>query len=194
MPKLPTWIEKIILPVLSGIISGISLLYILHWLAWAMLTPLLFAVIINRQNAFLKGFISGTVTGLIVFSWMISSASSYTGTTIYLGFPIWLLCSVYMGMITGMILKIFAILKINKNAFWLNALLLASIWMVTDWLKARILPGMPWMNYSFALTQTSWVLPLQLASVTGSWGLIFVIVLVNYLIAGLIAERKYKQL
>lgn len=194
MPKLPAWIEKIILPVLSGIITGISLLYVIHWLAWVMLIPLLLAIIINQRNAFLKGFISGIVTGLIVFSWMISSAAAYTGTTTYIGFPIWLLCSIYMGLITGIIIKVFTFLKINKNAFWLNALLLASIWMIIDWLRSRILPGMPWMNYSFALTQASWILPLQLASVTGLWGLIFIIVLVNCLTAGLIAERNFKKL
>jgi apolipoprotein N-acyltransferase len=197
MGKLPAWIEKIMLPVISGVIAGISLLYIVHWLAWIMLVPLFYAILTNQRSAFFKGFVSGTVAGLIVFSWMISSAAAYTGTSTYIGFPIWVLCSIYMGFISGIILMIFALLKIKskfKNVIWLNAILLASVWVIVDWLRSRIFPGMPWMNYSIALTQSSWVIPLQLTSITGLWGLIFMIVIVNYSLASFIVEKKYYQL
>ncbi len=187
----------IILPVISGILLGLSLLYIIHWLAWIMLIPLFYAVISKPKAVFFKGFIAGTSAGLILFSWMIPSARLYSGLSLYIGIPLWIMCSLYFGIVLGVVLKVFTLIKINdssKHAWWINSLLAGSIWILIDWVRTRIMPGMPWMNYQLVFTQTKWVIPLQLLSFTGLWGLTFIIVVINMVFAYIWINKKYKIL
>jgi apolipoprotein N-acyltransferase len=187
----------LMLPVFSGALIGISLLYISHWVAWIMLVSLFYAVILQPKAVFLKGFIAGTVSGLFIFSWMIASARMYTGTSPYIGYPLWLMCSVYFGLVMGITLKLFSIIKINNSfhsAWWLNALIAGSVWIIIDWIRLHILPGLPWLSYPLAFTQSRWILPLQITSFTGIWGLTFVIVVVNVLIAYILIDKNFKHL
>ncbi|MBN2613179.1 MAG: apolipoprotein N-acyltransferase [Bacteroidales bacterium] len=190
------FIGSIFLVILSGALTGLSLLYIVHWLAWVMLIPLFFTVIKQPKGVFLKGFMAGTITGLILFSWMIASFRLYTGTAPYIGYPLWLLCSFFLGAVTGLSLKLFIILSIKntpKHGWWLNALVAASLWVIVDWVRVHLLTGIPWVNYPLAFTQSKWAVPLQITSLTGIWGLTFIIVAVNVMFACIINNKSYKS-
>jgi apolipoprotein N-acyltransferase len=186
-----------LLPVISGLLTGISLLLFNPWLAWFMLIPLYYSIIVYPVKTFKKGAISGIVTGTILFSWMISSARYYTGTSSYIGFSLWALSTVYFGLITGFCTWIFSFLvsyyKNKKNFWWINSLLAATIWVIVDWLRARIMPGVPWLHYQFVVTQSPFNEMLQVVAYTGAYGLTFVIVLINLLVTYILVEKKYKQ-
>ncbi len=187
---------NLLLPVLSGILTGLSYLYISHWFAWLMLVGLFYAVISESKLVFLKGFITGIVTGSILFSWMIASSKMYTGTTSNIGYPVWLASSIYFGLVMGIAVKLFSILQIkdkHNSAWWLNALLASSVWIIIDWVRTYIMAGLPWLSYPLAFTQSRWILPMQITSFTGLWGLSFLIVFVNVLIAKILIDKKYKR-
>ncbi|MFO7655551.1 MAG: apolipoprotein N-acyltransferase [Bacteroidales bacterium] len=182
--------------ILSGVLTGIALLYIVHWLAWVMLIPLFYTVISQSRYVFIKGFVAGTVAGMILFSWMIASFRMYTGTAPYIGYPLWFLCSFFFGAVTGMSLKLFILLRVKwpVHGWWLNALIAGSVWVIIDWLRVHLLTGIPWVNYPMSFTQSKWTLPLQITSVAGIWGLTFLIVAVNVMFTYMLFKRSYKSI
>jgi len=64
------------------------------------------------------------------------------------------------------------------------ALLLAALWVVLEWVRGWILWGFPWNPLS--VSQASRPAVLAVASVTGGWGLSFLLVWTNLALAGTI--------
>jgi len=63
-----------------------------------------------------------------------------------------------------------------------SLLLLPSLWVVLEWCRGHFLSGFPWGNLGYALTE---FLPgIQIASFTGIYGVSFLVVLANVLVAG----------
>jgi apolipoprotein N-acyltransferase len=185
-------------PILSGALTGIALLFFKPWLAWFMLVPLYYSVLSDPIKSFYKGSISGIVAGLFLFSWMISSARYYTGTSSYIGISLWAFSTVYFGLITGFGTWMFSYLagyfKTRKNLWWVNSILAGAIWVAIDWIRTRIMPGVPWLHYQYAVTQSPFNTMLQLVSFTGIFGLTFVVVFINSLFSNILIEKKYKRL
>lgn len=187
-----------IFPVISGILSGIALLYLVHWLAWIMLVPLIFSVLKNKERAFLYGFISGSIQGLIVLSWMINSVDRYSGTDTHFGFLFWLITSLYYALIISLqiwlVAQVYKQMPSKKHTWLLNAIAAASIWIIIDWVRIRLSPGIPWAHYQYYVTQIKWEIPVQLTAFTGAVGLTFVILFVNILITHSLIKRDYLRL
>ncbi|HEU5180875.1 MAG TPA: apolipoprotein N-acyltransferase, partial [Candidatus Polarisedimenticolia bacterium] len=65
-----------------------------------------------------------------------------------------------------------------------SLLLLPALWVVLEWIRGRLLSGFPWGTAGYPLADC---LPLaQLASITGIYGLSFLVLLINAAIAGAI--------
>lgn len=192
-----TYITKYLFPVFSGVLCGLSFLYMSPWLGWIMLLGLFYAVLSDPRYPFLKGLITGTIAGLILYSWMIASSRMYTGTSEYIGYPLWLACSLFCGLVTGTVMQLFSLVRIrssHKASWWLNALLISLIWIIVEWVRAYLMSGLPWINYPVAVTQSRWILPIQITAFTGIWGLSFIVVAVNALLAIVLVEQKLKNL
>jgi apolipoprotein N-acyltransferase len=185
-------------PIVSGILTGCALLYLINWLAWIMLVPLFYSIIKEPKNTFLKAAICGFVQGLIVLSWMFSSIGKYTGSETSIGFVLWIVSSVYFAFIIGLSAWLFTFIlkriRWKKMAWVINAVLAGSIWVLIDWLRTRLTPGVPWLHYQYFCTQSKWDIPLQIISLTGVTGLTFLIVAVNALIAKIIISKKYYRI
>lgn len=186
-----------VFPIISGILCGLSILLFNTWLAWVMLVPLYYSLITVPKNSFIKGAISGSISGLIIFSWMISSARYYTGSSAYIGPSLWIISTVYFGLTVAVSAYIFSLITGNKtkgkNQWWIHSIVASVIWVLLDWLRTSITPGIPWFHYQFVVTQAQTNILLQIISVTGSKGLTFLIVFFNVLIAYTIFEKKYKH-
>jgi apolipoprotein N-acyltransferase len=187
-----------IFPTVSGVLSGIALLYLFHWLAWVMLVPLFYSVFKETKYTFLKGFICGFIQGLILLWWIVAAAQKYSGTETNTGLVLVLINSIYFGLVIGIQvwLSVQTYRKIgdNKNAWWLNALAIGSIWIIIDWIRTRLTPGMPSMQYQYVCTQSTSIIPLQITAFTGAIGLTLLIVSINSLFTSVLLTKKYIRL
>jgi apolipoprotein N-acyltransferase len=186
------------LPVVSGILSGFSILYLNPWLAWIMLVPLFYSVLKDSRQSFLKGFICGLIQCLILLWWMVSAAKNYTGTETNIGLLLLLVNSSYFGIVIGiqtwLSVLIFRKIRNIKQSWWINAIAAGSIWIIIDWIRTRLTPGMPSMQYQYVFTQSTSIIPLQITAYTGAIGLTFLIVSINSLFAYALVLKKYVRL
>ncbi len=157
----------------------------LSWLAWVSLVPLLYAgLVLPRAPHLLAAALAGLLAGLGRTYWITATIEAYGSVPL-----LW-------ATLTG------ALLVAYLAAYWVAhaamcrmqpasaagfAWLAASSWVLLEWVQTWMLSGFPWQL--FGCTQHSCLPVLQLASVTGVYGISFVLVLVNASLARLLAGR-----
>jgi apolipoprotein N-acyltransferase len=113
--------------------------------------------------AFGLGFYGATLTWIALF-----------------GFGAWTALTLASAASTGLVGLLYPILRAPDRPL-LSSLVVASLWTVVDWVRgAWPLGGFTWG--SLGVGQVDNRLTLRLASVTGVWGVTFVVVMVNALI------------
>ena len=154
-------------------------------LAWVALVPLLVALdgVDNWKMAFRIGYVSGFLffAGLLIAIALLypyaNIGITLLGYILLVGY-----CAVYFA--------VFSILVYQLP--WKNGLLfpicVSVIWVSLEWLRGWFLTGFPWGNIGY----TQWNFPagIQIASLSGVYGVSFVIVFFNAGIASLIRRRK----
>jgi apolipoprotein N-acyltransferase len=156
--------NRILLPVISAILLILAYpKFNLGFLAWIALIPLFFAL----ENKTLKQrFIIGYIFGIIFFS----------------GILYWLVSVTIPGSIILILLLslapvIFCLLYPGGHTVSL-LLFVSSSWVLTEYLRAHLLTGFPWALLAHS---QSFNLPIiQVADITGAYGVSFLIVLVNF--------------
>ena len=183
------------LAVAAGGLSGI--LYFLSipkadisWLAWVCLIPC-FASIPSIssgsrrvRNLFLLGLASGLVSGVGRVYWISETLLNYGG----LPWPLAVLTNALLVFYLALYPAIFFIacsrFPFSSPLFGWFA---ACLFVLLEWVQSWLLTGFPWelLGYSQYLNRPL----LQLASVTGVYGLSFVILLLNVALAQLAVLR-----
>ncbi|MBW1952762.1 MAG: apolipoprotein N-acyltransferase [Deltaproteobacteria bacterium] len=184
--------------VLAVLLSGLLLTaafpkFSQTYLLLIALVPLFWALRgLSGRNAFLLGFINGLTNNLTLFYWIVYVTHVYGHLPLILGFAILLLLAAYLSLYRG---------------FWawgvswgqrrgLNLLWWApALWVALEFVQACLFTGFPWELLGYALYDCR--LLVQLADLTGVYGLSFVIVLVNQAIFCLLltfgeAERRQR--
>lgn len=158
--------------------------------AWIALAPLLVAVAIASARPALRTFGLGILTGIVYFGgtlyWVVTVMETYGGLAPWLAVPIAGLLSAYLALYVGLFawLVRFAVRRAGVAGVWLAPL----FWMATEWLRATIGGGFPWVLLG---TSQAAVLPVvQLASVAGVYGLSGLIVLVSTAAAAVTLSRR----
>ena len=169
--------RDLLLSLLSGILLILSFpKYNLEFLAWIALVPLFLSIEgKGLYHSFLLGFSAGFVAYLGILYWIIVAVHNYGHVPLFLSVPILLLLVAYMSAYTGL----FALLyRFSQNRLGIRGLLLAPLfWVSLEYLRSFFLTGFPWANLGHSQYLN---LPfVQMADVTGVYGLSFVIVLVN---------------
>jgi apolipoprotein N-acyltransferase len=152
-----------ILPVLSGLLLILAYpKFNLEILAWFALIPLFFAL----ENKNLKErFLAGYVFGIVFFSgilyWLVNV--SVPG-------------AIFLIFLWAFLPAIFCSLYAIRDARY-AALYIPSAWVFTEYLRTHIFTGFPWALLAYS---QSFNLPvIQIADITGPYGVSFLIVLVN---------------
>lgn len=103
-------------------------------------------------------------------------------------------CAIYLGLwfvVAAYVLK--QVVSKGKFTRLFYLLGLASFWVVLEWLRGILLTGFPWLP----LAASQWERPvmLQLAPWTGSWGISFVLIFINLVIAVFAIEvfRRFRR-
>jgi len=187
--------QNISLVILSGIATGLSIYYVSFWLIWVALVPFLSVITgQSRKKSFLFGLLFGVTEGSILFFWIIEGTQRYSGSTTLLGIPIFLFLVFFVALFPAAFALVVSILTTvrAKQSVVFTAVVSAFVWVIFEWININILSGVPWIKYSLGFTQAENLYGLQLVSVTGQWGISFIIVLVSCYLASALREKNVK--
>jgi apolipoprotein N-acyltransferase len=182
--------------VFLSIIAGLLLVFSfpnfdLEFLAWFALVPLFLALEgKSLLHSFISGFITGFVSFLGILYWIIVAVHTYGNVPLLLSGPILLLLVAYLSLFIGTFTSLFHFLQKRTS---LPMLVLAPcLWVSLEYLRSFFLTGFPWANLGYSQYLN---LPfVQVADITGVYGLSFAILLVNvtlYLILNRWPRRQF---
>ena len=185
----------ILLPIFSGVFLALTLpAFNLSFFLWIFLVPLLFfAGDKNRKKrwVFVGGFIAGLIYFFAVASplaslnawWWFDGNGAFNGSKEAISLIFVLLLSMSASIFYGLFALLYQ--KFRKyNLF--DVLIFPFIWVVLEYIRAKILLGFTWGHIGYALHDSTWL--LQLAKFFGVYGLGFFIITVNILIYLLIRK------
>jgi len=171
---------KIALPVFSGILLILIQPPVsLFPLAYVSLIPLIHSLKTNNiRHNFLMGFIAGVVSHTGHIYWVVIAMNRYGGIDIYTSVLIMLLLVLYISLYIGCFTASSSYLESKLSVpLFLSA---PFIWVILEYIRGIFLTGFPW---SFlAHSQHNFLTLIQVASVTGTYFLSFLIVAINFIL------------
>ena len=124
----------------------------------------------------LYGLAAGVVYFGIILHWI----------TLFGTLP-WILLALVEGLFVALFAALAALMMPRKTGWW-GYLAVPAAWTAVPWLKSLGPYGFPWG--SFAHIQANNLAVCQIASLTGPWGIDFLVCLFNLAVACAIVERK----
>lgn len=164
----------------------------LYYLCWIALTPLLLAILWYR-GSLAKSFLLAYVTGIIWYAgscyWVYHVMHSYGGLSPPVAFGVLILFCLYLALYHGLFGLLTAVVSRSPKVGPARALFFAPfIWVAVELARARI-TGFPWNLLGY--TQIDNVPLTRIATVTGVYGISWVIALVNCVLAlGILRFRE----
>lgn len=150
----------------------------LYYLAWIALVPLVLVILqeqgLRRWQAFRWGWACGTLGSLGLLYWLIPTYRAAHQPLALAGLCLVLLAS-YLGLFWGAWAELMRTFR-KLNPAWL-CVLGASAWVALEYLRTWLFSGFPWAL--LADSQVTELSLIQIASVTGAYGVSFLIVLFN---------------
>jgi len=181
---------------LSPFLSGIMLVLIfprfdLGFLAWISLVPLLLSLSITSEPR--VAFRSGIITGLIYFLgtlyWVVNPIYYYGHLPSYLSILILLGMVMTLSLYIGLFALSFHL--ISKRIPIPLSLLAPPLWTSIELARTYLLSGFPWSGLGYS--QYRFLPVIQIADITGVYGISFLVVAVNGAIADLFIYRTLKR-
>ena len=157
--------------------------------AWAALVPLLVFLKESRQMDGLRaGFFVGLISNIGIFYWISYVIATYGNASIYYGIGAMLLLSGFLALFTAA----FAGGVVYFRLYGISAIVSAPLlWTVLEWIKSHIFTGFPWGNLAYS--QQSWIPVIQISDVTGTYGVTFLVVFVNAVLADVLTCKLRKE-
>jgi apolipoprotein N-acyltransferase len=178
------------LPVLAGILLALSFpTHNFYIFALIGLVPLLVSTYTNNpKQAFLKGFISGLVFFIITIYWIYHSIYHYGHINFALTILLVLLLCSYLALFFGAFTAIYSYCMKKTD---LPALFVAPVfWTALEFLRSYLMTGFPWASLGYS--QYSFLHLIQIADLTGIYGVSFIIVAINGAVTDLVIMEKRK--
>ena len=182
-----TWLAALasgLLLALSFPTPGISLV------AWFGLVPLLVG---TRRHYFRDGFLAGLAFFAAVLYWLNIVMTTYGGLSWPLAIAAYLLLAFYLALFFGVATWLCGRLRADKGLSY--ALTLPIVWVGLEYVREFLLSGFPWATLGYS-QQSLWL--IQSADLFGVYGISFLLVLCNAVLAELIlawrgpAELPYR--
>ncbi len=155
----------------------------LEVLAWAALIPLIL-VSYNQdvRRSFYLGFLCGIIHYLGAIYWVAYTLSQYGKLNWFLSIALLLVLAAYMALYIG----VFTALSAWGYSICGDSFLFAApfLWVSLEYLRTFMLSGFPWALLGYSQYLNLWI--IQIADITGVYGVSFLILLVNYCLAAAI--------
>jgi len=169
----------ILLPALSALLLTLAFPnFNFAFLAWFALIPLLIAIKGERPW---QAFLTGCITGLLFF-----------GATMYWVSYVAVIGAVALVIYLALYFGIFAVCVDALSVQFprpgiIHAIFISSLWVGLEYLRSHLLTGLGWALLGY----TQWkILPLiQIADITGVYGVSFLIIFANVLISSKIKKK-----
>ncbi|MEA3506507.1 MAG: apolipoprotein N-acyltransferase [Elusimicrobiota bacterium] len=181
---------------LSGVLYALLFpKFNLAFLAPVFALPLLIYLIngarlgMRARKAFFYGFVSGTLSWLIILYWIYGVLlNNYAG---YIASAAgWILLASYMGLYWGLFaLAAFLAVRLDLR---FKALLVAAAWVLFEYARTYIFTGFPWLLAGYSLAGNP--LLIQTSSLWGVYGLSFIILYLNTGLSFAVTSRKFRPL
>ena len=178
-----------------SVFSGILLILIFpNWnvkeLAWVSLVPLLFAIKDkDAHRGFLLASIAGFVFNLGLIYWVTVSMTTYGKMHLALSIIVLVLLSLYLCLFIGVPFYCSCYMQRTQGLSFTVSLPL--FWTAAEYVKSWFLTGFPWENLGYSQFQALHV--IQIADITGVYGISFLVVLVNGTIFSFLESRSLKK-
>jgi apolipoprotein N-acyltransferase len=187
----------IVLAVLSGALCAASFpKFGAPAFAWVALAPLMVAAALaarTRRPLLRRPFFLGFIAGLVYFGFTLYWLAITMGT--YGDMPYWL-SSILAGLLASYLalypalfasLVALAVRRLGVGGVWLAPI----FWVATEWLRGTIGPAFPWVP--LGASQATVIPIVQMASVTGGYGLSALLALVSSGAAAVSLSRRRVQ-
>ena len=178
--------KKLTLAVLSGLLLILSFpKYGSGIVAWAALIPLFFALKDTTPREALKtGFLTGFVAHTGILYWIVYVVVQYGYLPVYVGIAAMLLLSAFLSLYTACFAMGVVFLKDKGIRLWISA---PPLWTLLEFMRAHLLTGFPWENLAYS--QYLYARVIQIADITGIYGITFAVVMINAVLYDLLSAR-----
>lgn len=179
----------------SSIISGIFLTLSfptaeLFPLAWIALTPLLVQLYDeNERFAFKAGLIFGLIYFFGTIYWIYYALYLYGSLPFIVSISVVLMLSLYLSLFTAFFCSSYSF--IIKKTLIPASLVAPSLWTSLEFIRSYAFTGFPWSSIGYS--QYKFLPLIQISDVTGIYGVSFLVVAFNGLIADFIILKKIRK-
>lgn len=163
--------------------------YLLAWISFAPLLHSLWGK--NPRETFFSGFVFGITYFFGTLYWIYHSINHYGGFSFLSSVSIVLLLCGYLSLYPAFFSYLFSTM-IEKTK--LPALFIAPVlWVVLEFLRSYIFSGFPWSSIGYS--QYKFLPIIQIADITGVYGISFLILAVNGAIVDLfLLKQRLKKM
>ncbi len=181
-------IRDILLAVSSGILAALSFpKFRLLFFGWIFLIPLLYAILKKTpKQSFFLGLAAGFSYYAILLYWIPFVPAHYGNLSVGISILIYIIFMIVLGLFWAFFCLVWT--KIYQSFPRLSFLLAPFIWVSFEYIITHLLTGFPWGL--LGSSQYSNIYFIQLASITGVYGLSFVLVLFQSLF---VYSMKYRE-
>jgi len=158
----------------------------LHSLAWVALVPLLLAVRDRTgREAFGLGWFCGLIHYLGTLYWITIAVHQFGGVPQSLAIVVLVLLCGYVALYVG----VFALVARTWQAHpWWWVMGLPGVWVALELIRAHLITGFPWANLGY--TQTPLEPLIQVADLTGVYGVSWLVVLSSAVLTALVRRSR----
>ena len=186
---------------LTGLLSPLCFPdFNLGWLAWVSLVPLHLALgwpsdtpadATGPRRALWLGWLAGFLAFAGIMSWVVTAMHQYGKMPLLASYLVMWLLAAYLGLYVGLYAAGFAWLA--KRMPVAAALGAPCLWVALELIRGHFLSGLPWMLLGYS--QYQWLPVIQIADITGVYGVSFLVVLVNAALAELflLGWRRFRR-
>ena len=173
---------------LPAALSGVAMVLIfprsgLDYLAWVCMVPLIVAMLCQPQrSAALQGVVAGTLYHLGLVYWVVVSMQTYGGVPRPLAAVLLTVLSLFLSVFVA--LPLWCSAFIRKRTGIRLTLTLPLCWVASEYIKSWILTGFPWELLGYSQFQNLRI--IQIADITGVYGVSFVLLSVNCALAAIV--------
>ncbi|MFQ5353734.1 MAG: apolipoprotein N-acyltransferase [Thermodesulfobacteriota bacterium] len=165
---------------IAAISSGLLLIFSFApfglWpLAFVAFVPLMRATSGQKAGySFFLGLISGLVFFIGTVYWVVHSMYFYGGLGLIESLPVMLLLAAYLALFFAFFSLFSRYTPPSPSG---TLFFLPCLWVALEYLRAHLFTGFPWVLAGYS--QAHNLILLQMADITGVWGLSFMVILVN---------------
>jgi apolipoprotein N-acyltransferase len=160
----------------------------LEWIAWVGLVPAVVALASagGALEALLLGLVAGLAAFFAAIYWVNHAMTAFGGLSMGLALVALSLLVLYMAAHWALVF--WASFTVRRRLGWPPWVHLPPIWVAGELLRNYLFTGFPWANLGYSQARHAEL--AQLAAVTGVYGIAWLVVLVNAVLAGWWLARR----